>query len=60
MSAPEAVRGGLEEADWCQQCREAGMAHCADPDRCGGMKRVPFPQAEAAYKALTEEPHDGR
>lgn len=39
---------------WCQSCREAGcgMVHCAHPEECGGMKQIPYEEAERAYNEL--------
>jgi hypothetical protein len=39
-------------AYWCQACRETGMIHCAHPDECGGMLRIPRPEAQVKYDAL--------
>jgi hypothetical protein len=42
----------IELAYWCQSCRSAGIVHCAHPEYCGAMKRIPTEQAAYAHAAL--------
>jgi hypothetical protein len=34
---------------WCQSCRMAGIVHCSDPVRCGGMAQIPFEEAQKKF-----------
>ncbi len=40
----------IERMDYCPDCQKTGVAHCAHPDECGGMKPNPFDEANAIFK----------
>lgn len=43
------------QTHWCQACRNVGMIHCADVDRCEGMKMIPRWEAEKKWQELTNK-----
>lgn len=45
--APDAPVSDNPSGLYCIACRQAGMAHCSEPEWCGGMRRMRKVEASA-------------